>query len=531
MGSLQTVDWLVIAGYALAIVGVAAWSSLKSRETHDPFLAGRKVSPVLVAMSLVATAVSGVTFLGGPEQSYTGDLTYLIGQVSEIIAIVLVAFVFLPRYYAAKVTTVYELIGRRYGHGAQRATSAMFMLGRVFASGARLYIAALAVSLILFGTESDFGSIAASVAIIATVACLYTLTGGIRAVIWTDTAQLLILLGCAILTIFILLDRIPIGAGELWNTLRTPDPNTQKVKARIVAGEFDLSVDFSLWSALTGLMLFNLAAFGTDQDLTQRMLTCSSKQRAAASAILSKFIGFVVVTVFLVLGLLLYVYYQRPDIMGTFTPDHAPRAGVKVFLGFILDEMPPGVKGLVIAGLFAAAMSSLDSVLNALSTTAVCDFYDRWRPHATPRRREGMAQRFVIIWAIVLSGFALACVWLQQASGDSIIAFALGVMIYAYTGMLAVFLTAMFSKRGSTGSVIAALLSGFVAVAIMQWGPILLEIGLENFPQWRKLLGPILPYLDLEISLGWRMLFGTIIALVVCNAVPGSPTEARHNRD
>lgn len=512
MDSLEGIDWLIIAGYALAIVVVAAWSAFKSRDTYDPFLAGRKISPVLVAMSLVATAVSGVTFLGGPEMSYTGDLTYLIGQISEIIAIVLVAFVFLPRYYGAKVTTVYELIGRRYGLGAQRATSAMFMLGRVFASGARLYIAALAVSLILFGTESDFGSIAASVAIIATVACLYTLTGGIRAVIWTDTAQLLVLLGCAILTIFILLDRIPMDAGQLWNTLRTPDPTTNEVKARVVAGGFDLAEDFSLWSALTGLMLFNLAAFGTDQDLTQRMLTCSSKQRAAVSAILSKCIGFIVVTVFLVLGLLLYVYYQRPDIMGTFTPAHAPRAGVKVFLGFILDEMPAGVKGLVIAGLFAAAMSSLDSVLNALSTTTVCDFYDRWHPHAMPKKREGMARRFVVLWAIVLSAFALACVWLQDASGDSIIAFALGVMIYAYTGMLAVFLTTMFSKRGSTGSVIAALLVGFAAVAIMQWGPMLLN-------------------LDLQISLGWRMLFGTILALAVCNAVPGPSDDEEFVRD
>jgi SSS family transporter len=512
IGALETIDWLIIGAYGLMIVAVAAWSAVKSGDTHDPFLAGRKVSPLLVAMSLVATAVSGVTFLGGPEQSYTGDLTYLIGQLAEVIAIVIVAFVFLPRYYAAQVTTVYELIGSRYGTRAQSATSAMFMLGRVFASGARLYVAAMAVSLILFGSASEFDKLVLSVAIIATVACLYTLAGGIRAVIWTDTAQLVVLLGCAILTVLVLLDRIPMGIAELWDVLRAPDPETGDVKAKVVARDFDLAEDFSLWSALTGLMLFNLAAFGTDQDLTQRMLTCSSKQRAAASAIISKFIGFVVVGVFLLLGLLLWVYYKRPDIMGDGAPLVAPEKGVDVFLGFILEEMPSGVKGLVIAGLFAAAMSSLDSVLNALSTTAICDFYDRYRPHAMPKRREAMARRFVVIWAIILSAFAVSCVWLQTMSGDSILAFALGVMIYAYTGMLAVFLTAMFSRRGNARSVIAALGAGFVAVAVMQWGPVLMDS-------------------ELKISLGWRMLFGTIIALVVCNIPAGEGFDAEEGEN
>lgn len=206
---------------------------------------------------------------------------------------------------------------------------------------------------------------------------------------------------------------------------------------------------------------------------------------------------------FLILGVLLWVYYQRPDVMGDAAPPIAPDAGVQVFLGFILQELPTGVRGLVVAGLFAAAMSSLDSVLNALSTTAVCDFYDRYRPHATPRQRERMSRRFVVIWALLLSLFALVCVSLQRASGDTLLVFALGVMLYAYTGMLAVFATAMFTKRGSTGAVVAALATGFVSVALMQWGPGLL--GLETSGGE-----------PLVISLGWRMLFGTVAAFAVC---------------
>lgn len=514
-GSLKTWDWLVVAAYAMGIVAVAIWSALKTRADHDPFLAGRKVSPLLVAASLVATALSGVTFLGGPEQSYRGNLTYLIGQVSEVIAIVIVAFVFLPRYYNAGVTTVYGLIGQRFGGPSQQAISGMFMIGRVFASGARLYVASLAVSLILFGTTDDFSLIALSVAIIAVVACLYTLTGGIRAVIWTDAAQLLVLFSCALVAVGILLDRIPLGLSEVFELVRTPDPESGVVKAEVVDTSVNLNETFTLWSALTGLVLFNLAAYGTDQDLTQRMLTCSSKGRAAFSAILSKIIGFAVVAVFLILGVLLWVYYQRPDVMGDAAPPIAPDAGVQVFLGFILQELPTGVRGLVVAGLFAAAMSSLDSVLNALSTTAVCDFYDRYRPHATPRQRERMSRRFVVIWALLLSLFALVCVSLQRASGDTLLVFALGVMLYAYTGMLAVFAAAMFTKRGSTGAVVAALATGFISVAMMQWGP-----GLVGF----ETAGGE----PLVISLGWRMLFGTVAAFAVCTLWPcPSPVRGR----
>jgi SSS family transporter len=517
-GSLGLIDWGVIALYAMGVVGVAVWSARRTSEDHDPFLAGRKVSPLLVAMSLVATALSGATFLGGPEQSYRGDLTYLIGQVAEVIAIVLVAFVFLPRYYKARVTTVYEIIGARYGGGAQRTVSGVFMMGRVLASGSRLFLAALAVALILFGTSQSFWAVLGAVVIISVVACAYTLTGGIRAVIWTDAAQLCVLLLGAGVAIWILLGRIPLSTGELVQVLRTPDPETGQAKATIVARGFDLSVDFSLWSALTGLLLFNLAAFGTDQDLMQRMLTCSSKGKAAASALLSKVIGFGAVAVFLTLGLLLWVYYQRPDVMGDAAPAVAPVAGVEVFLGFILQDLPVGVRGLVVAGLFAAAMSTMDSTLNALSTTSVCDFYNRWRPNATPRDRERVSKWFVFIWASALSGFALVCLPLQKLSGDTLLVFVLGVMLYAYTGMLAVFLTAMFTKRGSAGSVVAALATGFVSVGLMQWGPVV-------YNAYAARSG--IELTELSISLGWRMLFGTVAAFAVCVSVRGGDTGER----
>lgn len=519
-GSLGAIDWGVVGLYALGVVGVAVWSSKRTSADHDPFLAGRKVSPVLVAMSLVATAMSSATFLGVPEQSYKWDLTYLIGQVAEVAAILIVAFVFLPRYYKARVTTVYEIIGARYGGGAQRTVSGVFMMGRVLASGSRLFLAALAVALILFGTSQSFWAVLAAVVIISVVACLYTLTGGIRAVIWTDAAQLCVLLLGAGVAIWVLLGRIPLGIGELVEVLRTPDPETGKVKAAIVDQEFSWSTEYSLWTTLTGLLLFNLAAFGTDQDLMQRMLTCSSKGKAAASALLSKVIGFVAVAVFLVLGLLLWVYYTRPDVMGDAVPAVAPKAGVEVFLGFILQDLPAGVRGLVVAGLFAAAMSTMDSTLNALSTTSVCDFYNRWRPEATQRDRERVSKWFVFIWASALSGFAMLCVPLLKLSGDTLLVFVLGVMLYAYTGMLAVFLTAMFTKRGSAGSVVAALVTGFVSVGAMQWGPVVVNA-------WAEEAGrePVLP----SIAMGWRMLVGTVLAFAVCVSVKGgSGGEAEH---
>lgn len=487
------------------MVGLGAWLSRRQTDTRAYFLSGGKIPAWAAAVSVVATSVSAATFIGAPEQSYTGNLTYLAGVLSSVIAVIVVAVWFIPAFYRARVTTVYELLERRLGGRARRGCSGAFMLGRLLASGARLYIAAIPVSLIAFGDLST-GHMAASIAIAATASILYTVLGGLDAVIWTEVPQAALFVFAAVAAIVLLLWQIPTGAGEIAAALaRTTLPDGSS-KLTVFDTGFTLTSDFSVWSAFIGLTLFNMAVYGTDHDLAQRMLTCKSAAKGSQSALLSNFLGLGVAALFLVIGLLLYVFYQRPDLMGS-AGAAAPPQGREVFLSFILDHTPPGVRGLMLAGLFAAAMSSLASSMQAMASTLVCDFYRPLRPGRDEAHYMRVSRAAVVGWGVLLAVFAIVCIALHGVSGQGLINFAMGVMLYAYTGMLAVFVTAIFTRRGSGSSAVAALWAGATATAAMQFGPSLLKYAGIEAPM---------------LSLGWKMFIGAMIALAVC-LVPRGP--------
>jgi Na+/proline symporter len=265
---------------------------------------------------------------------------------------------------------------------------------------------------------------------------------------------------------------------------------------------------------MSGWVLFNLAAFGTDQDLVQRMLTCRSSRSAGWSVILSALIGLPVTALFLVIGLFLFGRDQLPGGPGFGGDDSRT-----VFLSFILQEVPAGLRGLIIAGLFAAAMSTLASGLNSMASTAISDFYVPWRL-ASGRGRDDAAERrvsraVVLGWAVVLGGFAAGCVAWQTASGLTLIEFALGVMIYAYSGMLAVFLAALLTKRGNGASALAALVTGAVSVILLQ----------------------MIRFDGRSLAIPWLMTASTALAFAVCCAgrrprsgpvVPADREQASH---
>jgi len=497
---LSLIDWLVVALYLAFVVLVGALHARRERTGGDFFLAGRRVPLWAAAVSVLATSLSAVTFLGGPQEAFENNLTYLSLTLGGLLAVALVAIFFIPAYYRAQVTSVYELVGQRLGTGAERAASAMFLLGRVFASGARLYIASIPLSLIVFGDLAP-GHLIGAVCIVAAVAAAYTISGGIGAVIWTDAAQMLILLSAAGVCVALLMDRIPLTSGEIVEALRASDTPSGASKLTLIDTRLDPSLPFTIWGALIGMTLFNMAAYGTDQDLVQRTLTCRSAARGAWSLVVSNIMGMAVVAVFLALGLLLYLFYARPELMGAVSPgEDAPVGDTRrVFLRFILEETPVGLRGLMIAGLLAAAMSSVDSALNAMSSAAVCNFVRPRLPDLTPKGEVRLARSFVVLFAALLAGFAIFSVWAQRGGEEGMLPFALGVMVYAYAGTLAVFCCALFTRRGNSRSAVAALAVGFLSVGAMQFGPRLDDA-------W-----PLPPF-----ALGWRMAIGFTLALGVC---------------
>ncbi|MCC6321099.1 MAG: sodium:solute symporter [Phycisphaerales bacterium] len=542
---LRLADGLVLLGYCALLVITGIWFARReAKNTNEYFLAARRMPMWAVAVSIIATSLSAATFIGAPEQSYAGDCTYLSTNIGGIIAVVIVAVFFIPAFYRHNCTTIYELLENRFGPGAKRAASAAFMVGRVFASGSRIYIGAIPFAMILFGTQkaAEPEYLIASIALMCVVGVVYTLVGGIASVIWTDVIQTIVLataVGAAIVLLYVKID-MPIG--EMWSCLSKAGADNNSKLAVLktgFGGGFDPSAQFTLLTAVFGFALLNIASYGTDHDMVQRMLTCKNAVQGSRSVLVSMAIGIPIVCMFLTVGLLLYLFYNErgaaalqpfaADAVGgpAAPPLPEPPKSDKVFLEFILNHMPPGLAGLMLAGLFAAGIGSLISAINAMAATFIKDFYQRWCPPSETRDEKhylGMSRWAVAGWGVILGLFAVGCVfWKQNSPETSLISLALGVMTFAYAGLLAVFCTALFTTRGSTRSVIAALLTGFIVIALLQ-GVV--------WKAWTGVLfGADSDIAKFNLAFPWHMTIGFALAFAACLLGKGGPTpEAEADR-
>lgn len=524
-------DWAVLVAYLLLLVGTGIYfSKREAKNTAEYFLAGRRMPMWAVSVSIIATSLSAATFVGAPEQSYTGDLTYLSTNIGGIIAVLVVAYFFIPAYYKNNCTTVYELLETRFGPSSKYATSAAFMVGRLFASGARIFIGAIPLSMILFGTDvvradNYVQCMMLSIAALVAAGTFYTLFGGIASVIWTDVIQTAVLVVAVLAAIVVLCLKIHIPFSE-WASAMQFGGHAAGSKLTVVTSGltvtefgttsfgFDPSANFTLLTAVFGFSLLNIAALGTDHDLVQRMLTCKNAVQGSRSVLWSMVIGVPIVSMFLIVGLLLYLFHLPENVPpgGGMSPMNPPMPhSAYVFVEFILEEMPAGLRALMLAGLFAAGVGSLTSAINSMAATFIKDFYTRLSPNRGERHYLVASRWAVLGWGIALGAFAVGCVFWQRASPETtLIQLALGVMTFAYTGLLAVFATALFTRRGNTTSVIAALLTGFLVILLMQsW-------------MW-KLWTPTVPWIGqdlskLTIAFPWHMLIGTVLAFAVCCA-------------
>nr|WP_233999508.1 sodium:solute symporter [Pseudoalteromonas sp. T1lg22] len=515
----EALDWLVFGAYALLIALTAWWfNRQKANTSAEYFLGGNAMPTWMVAVSVLATSQSAATFIGGPDQGYQGDLSYLATNIGAFIAALVVAQVLIPRFYQYRVYTVYELLEQQVGPKAKRRAGLMYLFGRVFASGARLYMAAIAVAMILYG------NIAASSVIMATLVLViiglaYSIFGGIRTVIYSDVIQCLVYTSAAVCVIVSLWLAIPADFSTIIEALQNPGPE-QGSKLALFKFDLDFSAAgvFNMASVLTGFVLLNIAAFGLDQDMTQRVLTCKDARSGSRAIMLSIAMVIPVMFLFIVIGLLLFVFYQRPDIMlgATERAVHGANVGqfqgekITVFMHYVLNEIPAGVKGLVTIGIIAAAISTLNSGLSSMASVVVQDIYRPW--HEKRQRQQGDAQKedhhYVLVGRFAMLGVSLAlgsmailCYFWQQYSQMPLLKFALSVMVFSYSGLLGVYFTSLFLGRGSEASVLAALIVGFVATLLMQ--PYVQEMLLPS--QWQFNLG-----------FTWQLCIGTALATLVC---------------
>jgi len=479
--SFSSLDWFIF----LAYFGVLAFSSYlfskaKITSSREYFTASNTMPMLTVAISILATSQSAATFLGVPEFSYAHNFTLLGFYFSSLLAVIFVAKYFVPKFYEMNAITVYELLENRYGASAKRQAGLMFLVGRVMASGARLYIAALAISMILF-LDISFVHMMISIFILVLGALAYTYFGGVKSVILSDIIQAITYISAGLVVVFYLytsLDGVDIVA-----VLNAND--------KLVFIDTSLDGKFSIIGLLSGWLLLNIAAFGLDQDMTQRVLTCKNRDEASRSLIVSILFTIPIVLLFLIIGALLFVHYESADVVQKFDGEK-----ITIFMYYILNEMPEGVRGFVTVGAIAAALSSTNSVLGAMASVAIEDLYKPWKLKQMPATDERhfikASRNAVLIFAVILSCMAILSYFWQRYSELSLIGFALGVMAFAYTGLLGVFFSAVFTKRGSVKTVPYALLGGFLTVLAFE------------------------PYtFGLSIGFAWQITIGTVVSFAI----------------
>jgi len=492
--TFSPLDWGVFGGYFLLLLISSLWlSRAKVENTREYFVGSNSVPMFAVAMSVLATSQSAATFLGAPEYAYAKDLTFLGFYLSAFFAVLFVSKVLIPRFYAIDAITVYELLEHRYGESAKRQAGMMFLIGRLFASGARLYIGALAISMILFLDITAF-HVAISIMILMLGALAYAYFGGVKSIIFSDILQAFTYILAGVAVLIYLYMQINMDFVTLASMLQSQE------KLKLIDTSF--SGGFSIWALIGGWFLLNIAAYGLDQDMTQRALACKNVKEAQKSLMLSIYMTIPVAMLFLAIGLLLYIFYHQTELVQEFEGEK-----ITIFMFYILNEMPEGMRGLVTVGAVSAALSSSNSVLGAMSSVAIEDIYRPWKE----KRSVGIDEKHfvqagrnaVLLFAILLSLMAMLSFYWQRYSELPLLAFALGVMAFAYTGLLGVFGTAIFTKRGNAQRVPFALLGGFLSVLLLQ------PYGLAGFYDWK-------------LGFAWQIVAGTAVSFLIMMSAKGN---------
>src|SRR4051812_13527102 len=442
---LTWVDYVVIAGYLLAITAFGSWFARFQKTTRDYFLTGRSVPWWAICFTIVATETSTLSFIGVPAGAYAGNMTFIQLPLGYICGRFLVSLLFIPAYFRGELYTSYELLQRRFGAPVKNAAALIFVVTRTLADGVRLFATALVISVVT-AVPVPWTIVLLGVAMI-----IYTVRGGVAAVIWTDVVQMFVYVAGALVVFFALLWQIPGG----WATVAAAGHAAGKFQ--VLDFSFDPAKVYTFWAGLFGGIALTLATHGTDQFLVQRLLSARSARDAAKGLILSGFIVFAQFLLFLVIGVMLYTFYQH-------APLPRPLARMDEILPlFVVDGIPQGISGFIIAAIVAAALSPS---INALAATTVNDFYVKYiNPDADEGQLMRLSRQATIGWGIAQIGVALGAEFVTKSVLDS----GLAVLSLAAGPVLGAFLVGVLTTRVKSNAMMAGMAAGIAAVA-WAWG-------------------------------------------------------------
>jgi solute:Na+ symporter, SSS family len=483
----STIDYSIVIIYLITVAFIGIYTSGKQKSVKDYFLGSQNIPWWAACFSVVATETSTLTFISIPGLAYISNMNFLQLAFGFLFGRIVVAFVFLPRYYAGNMETAYQYLGKRFGTPMRKYSSVTFIILRIFADGVRLFTTAIPIKFI-----TGLGYFECII-IVGLITVVYSYIGGIKAVIWTDVIQMFIYFLGAIASIIVIYNLLPNG----WNdvvSFASPENKFQVFNFKFPDSFIEIFTGgYGFIGGLVGGAFLAMASHGTDQLIVQRLLTCKDKKASQKAVIVSGIIVFIQFGIFLIIGLMLFALYKGMDFKNLSINGFNLTKSDEIFPMFIVQSLPVGLAGLIVAGLLSASMSTLSSTFNSLAATTIFDLLHGIKFFKTDADELKYSRIATIFWAFVIMGTGL----LFQSETNPAVDFALKIQSLIYGGLLGVFLLGIIYKRATLRD---AVISYSFAILIL-------------------LLLFILPKFNLipAINLTWFTFFGVVITFIIAN--------------
>src|SRR3954469_11164859 len=447
---MRYIDLAVILAYLVAITWFGSRFRGSQKTLKDYFLGGRTTPWWAIAFSIVSAETSMLTVIGTPALAFSGNLGLLQVVLGYLLARIVISVVFLPQYFRGEMYTAYELMRRRFGEKVRTLTASIFLVTRALAEGVRVFAISLVISIVLHTGEI------ASIVLITVLTLFYTFEGGMTAVIWTDVVQMCLYVLGAILSFFVILGQIPGG----WEHVALVAGAAHKFTIfdfRFAPNLEFFSRTYTFWAGLAGGCFLTTASHGTDQLMVQRLLSARNERQSRAALMASWVVILVQFTLFLLIGVLLWVYYRDTGL----TP---PAKNDQIYPSFVWNSMPVGLAGIIIAAILAAAMANLSAALNSLASTTVVDFLRARKIQMTEAQSMRIARWATVGWGIVLLAIAYGA-----RKSPSVLQAGLTIASIPFGALLGVFLLGVLTKRPGETAAICGVIAGLATVLYVRF--------------------------------------------------------------
>ncbi|MBN8570388.1 MAG: sodium:solute symporter [Ignavibacteria bacterium] len=454
----SVLDYAIVIVYLVGSILFGIFKAGKIKNTKDYFLGGKNMSWWSVGFSIVASETSTLTFISIPGLAYKSNMMFMQLIIGYFIGRLLVTFIFIPAYYNGNLETAYDFLGKRFGEMLRKITSSTFIVTRVLASGVRLFATAIPVHIV---TGLDYPT---SIAIIGVATLIYTYLGGLKAVVAVDVIQMFIYVGGAVFSMIVILNFLPNGVSDVITYATANGQNKFQIFnfASFNSWTEFFASPYTFMGAILGGTFLTMASHGTDQLLVQRLLGCKDKRDSQKALVLDASVIVIQFAFFLFLGLCLYAFYEGKAFNTlTFGSNGLPlTSSDEIFPKFIVENLPTGIIGLVIAGILASAMGTLSSAISSLASSTYLDLFRRSHKDQDNKKEVLYSKLFTLFWGVVLIGGAM----LFTDTKNPVVELGLSIASFTYGGLLGTFLLGIFFKKINQSEAILGFIAGIMVM-------------------------------------------------------------------